>query len=80
MLDDFAPSLVMVKENFYVRPDNVDYCSFVVKDEEAQTGDVQILYTNGNGITITDVAQKDFKRIADTANWYFNQQESAQKA
>ena len=67
--NEYGPDIVLIKDNTYVRPGNVDYMSFV-KDEEGDLGTATVMFNSQNGIAIPGVTQKDFKIVADAANWY----------
>lgn len=73
--NDYPPSLVLLKDNTYVRAENLDYWSYVPSEEDPDLGLVQLVYESGNALNVPGVATKDFKRVADTANWYFLQEE-----
>ncbi len=75
LTDEFPPSVVLLKENTYVRPDTLDYFSFTAYEEDGDIGTVQLLFPRGTGLNVTDVNKKDFERVADVANWYFQQAE-----
>lgn len=78
MLDDYKypPELVLLKDNTYLRPSEVSYASFVANEDDENVGTVQVIFTQSTAaaVSIPGVNIKDFKRVADVANWEFNAQ------
>lgn len=66
------PSAILLTDNKYVVVDELIYFS-----HDPDTNKVQLLYKGGVGITVEDVKEKDFKRLADTLNHYHIEEQRA---